>query len=1214
MDTKSLEKFAQTARRQLHEQVKAKLEQVLRTDSPELRAKAKVVADLNKEIAQSSRQEVVERVAYTWFNRFCALRYMDANRYTRLGIVSPAPGNSQPEILQEAKAGHIDSDLTEYVDSQRVLDLLSGRLPSADGQAEAYRLLLVGSCNQYNKVMPFLFQKIDDYTELLMPDDLLSSGSVLAAARDVLTEEVCQDVEVIGWLYQFYISEKKDEIDAKVNKGGKVEVDELPAKTTLYTKHWVVRYLVENSLGRLWLLNRPHSKLSEKMAYYVSTGEPDTSFLHVNSPEELTLCDPAVGSGHILTYAFDLLYSIYEEEGYNSTDIPRLILQNNLFGMEIDERAAALAAFALVMKARFNDRRFFRRGVTPKITVISPVAFTESELDTEVAALIPLLTGSWQEKPQQMALLETDKKQLTLTDASGMKALRDALRHDLNLFSEANNFGSLLRPLLNVSQLTLLHDHLSANAPTGQLQIFDQQRRQKVVRAIAQAISLARLYTVVVANPPYLGKSMNTQLNQFAKKDYPDSKGDLFAMFIERGLELTFPKGYNAMVAMESWMFLSSYEDLRNKLLAKSTINCMVHMPYLGKGGTPMGINFGTAATVFKNQLQENFKGHFTYVRYYETNEDFIPYEFPVQNERLATADTADFKKIPGSPIAYWIGKSARTAFDEGKKLSQYAEPRLGMATGNNAEYLRLWQEVSQIHTGIDIESRVAAKQSRKKWFPYNKGGDFRRWYGNNEYVVDWWNDGYRLQTTLHPSGKRIWAHNFNLDYIFKPSITWTFVSSFAFGIRQSPSGFLFDVGGSSAFPSKDDLNIITGFLGSKLSLLFLKALNPTMNFQPGNVGDLPIVELENDRDREKVESIVNQLVSQSKKDWDSYETSWDFSTLPLLKTGQPHTSLVAAYAILCQQWQIATLKMQQLEEENNRLFIAAYGLHDELSPDVPLSEITLTCNPYYRYNANKTEAELDTLLLADTMREFISYAVGCMFGRYSLDKPGLILANQGETLADYLQNVFGDPSFSPHPTAFLPDADNAIPMLDGDWFPDDITERFKKFLRITFGEEHYAENLAFIESALGRDIRNYFLREFYDHHVKMYKKRPIYWLFSSAKGSFNVLIYMHRYKPDTVSVVLNDYLREFRAKLTARKNHLESVSVSAASSASDKTRALKEISDIDKTLKEIREYEDDVLYPLATRQVQIDLDDGVLVNYNKFGKALKKITGLTQQ
>ena len=598
------------------------------------------------------------------------------------------------------------------------------------------------------------------------------------------------------------------------------------------------------------------------------------------------------------------------------------------------------------------------------------------------------------------------------------------------------------------------------------------------------------------------------------------------------------------------------------------------------------------------------FSGDYSCVRYYETDDDYVPLEFPVSNERLAKASAADFQKIPGSPIAYWVSKEIRKAFEAGQQLSTIAEPRLGMATGDNDRYVRAWHEVAQSKVGYGFTSREDARRSKRKWFPYNKGGAFRRWYGNNEYLVNWENDGHELQNTLHPSGKRIWAHNFNLDFIFIPSITWTFVSSSKFGIRQSQAGFLFDVGGSSLFPDSRDMDLITGFLGSKLSFVLLQAINPTLNFQAGNVGSLPVIGLENASFCAGVKQVVRELVSLSKSDWDSSETSWDFRRPAMIGQVFWNEAIAVSYFNVRQKWKRAAARMRVLEEENNRFFIEEYGLQAELRPDVLNEEITLSCNPPYRFDGKKSEEELEALLLADTMREFISYAVGCMFGRYSLDKPGLILANQGDTLDEYLRQI-------PEPS-LVPDADNVIPLLDGDWFPDDVSERFKAFLRLTFGNEHYEENLAFIEAALGRDIRSYFLREFYDHHVKLYKKRPIYWLFSSPQGSFNALIYLHRYQPDTVSVVYQ-YLRDFRSKLNGRRTHLERVSISLAASQRDKTEALKEIDQIDRALDDLQVYEDETLYPLATRRIEIDLDDGVKVNYNKFGAALKKVSGLSE-
>ncbi|ELC0932536.1 TPA: BREX-1 system adenine-specific DNA-methyltransferase PglX [Pseudomonas aeruginosa] len=567
-------------------------------------------------------------------------------------------------------------------------------------------------------------------------------------------------------------------------------------------------------------------------------------------------------------------------------------------------------------------------------------------------------------------------------------------------------------------------------------------------------------------------------------------------------------------------------------------------------------------------------------------------------------ASPADFAKIPGSPIAYWVNENVTSSFQRYPDLFKFGETREGLTTGSNDLFLRHWYEVNLENIGFAFEDRKAASDSGLDWFPYNKGGDVVKWYGNADYVVNWRNDGEVLQTRKHSSG-RIWAHNFNLEYIFRESISWTAISNKGLGFRYFPKGFLFDANGLSFFPheSKKLLSLIAT-LNSSIGEYFAKIVNSSMKFNAGDIGRIPI----NETVESQAEATAKRAITVTKDLWDSFETSWDFTAPPLLNPDYSQPTLKNTYQKLRAHWGEMTMEMQRLEQENNRIFIDAYGLQDELTPEVPLNEITLTCNPHYRYGGDKSEEELEALLLAETMRELVSYAVGCMFGRYALDKPGLILANQGETIEDYLKRV-------PEPS-FPADDDNVIPMLDGDWFTDDIAERFRQFLRVAFGEEHYEANLQFVEKALGkngkaRDIRDYFLKDFYTDHVKRYKKRPIYWLFSSPKGSFNALIYMHRYRPDTVSVVLNDYLREFRTKLTSHKNHLEAVSISGSSSQSEKTKALKEIEKITKMIAEMEEYEREVLYPLATEQVEIDLDDGVKVNYPKLGAALKKIVGL---
>jgi hypothetical protein len=563
-------------------------------------------------------------------------------------------------------------------------------------------------------------------------------------------------------------------------------------------------------------------------------------------------------------------------------------------------------------------------------------------------------------------------------------------------------------------------------------------------------------------------------------------------------------------------------------------------------------------------------------------------------------ASAVDFEKIPGSPIAYWVPHSLTEVFDSNPTFGALLEAREGLTTGSNETYVRYAFEVSMGRACISAATRDDASKSGKKWFPYNKGGEFRKWYGNDVFVVNWMNDGHELQNTSHPSDERIWAHNFNLDFIFRSFITWSDITSKGLSVRSFPAGYIFDATGLSAFERGEGQHrfYVMGICNSHVGSYIAKILNPTMHFKSGDFAKVPFVS----KEREAVVANVMEALNMATSDWDEMEVSPRFSNLHLLKTEHHRPNLRSCYQDLRREWLSMTRAMHRLEEENNRIVIDAYGLQDELTPDVPLNEITLTCNPHYRYGGDKTDDELEASLLADTMREFLSYAVGCMFGRYSLDKPGLVLANQGETLADYLHQV-------PEPR-FMPDDDNVIPLLDGEWFPDDVTERFRQFLRVTFGSEHYVENLAFIENALGKDVRKYFLKDFYADHVKRYKKRPIYWLFASPKGTFSALIYLHRYRPDTVSVVLQ-YLRDFRKKLAARLEHLQQVQVSTAASQGEKTKAGKEADTIRKQQLELDDYERDTLYPLATEQVELDLDDGVKVNYLKLGGALKTIPGL---
>ncbi|WP_167646421.1 BREX-1 system adenine-specific DNA-methyltransferase PglX [Mameliella alba] len=1162
MDTNALKKFAAAARTLLIDQVTVKLDLVLAEGAPARREHPKAVKDLENAIKKDGRKQVIEQVAYTWFNRFTALRFMDANGYTQVRTVSPADNATRPELLSEAMAGNLPDGAPAEISA-----LLDGRTPSHDPQSEAYRLLLVHACNQWHKPMPFLFEELDDYSELLMPEDLLSQTSILARLREVMTEDACRDVEIIGWLYQFYISEKKDQVFAGLKKNVKITAENIPAATQLFTPHWIVRYLVENSLGRLWLLNRPDSRLAERMDYYIAPEEPETDFLKITRPEEIRICDPAAGSGHMLTYAFDLLYAIYEEEGYDATEIPALILTHNLTGAEIDDRAGALAAFALMMKAaaKLGRRRFLRMEAKPDICVLQNVTFTPAEMQ-DVAAVV------------------------------GRDLFSAALRETLLQFEHAKNFGSLIVPKLRDPAETLRV--VAARDFGGDLLLKEMQER--VVTVLRMAEALSSKYHVVVANPPYMGSGgMNPDLKNFVNANFKAAKGDLMTCFMDRSQAIAKKSGQVAMINLPSWLFLGSFEKFREELLKSSTIRSLVHM---GRG--IFGADFGCVAFCLTNSFEKDGIGQ--YIRLFDQQSKVTPAETQLSifhHKKHAPLSVAqkEFLKLPGFPVGYWFSPSVRAAFGKFDPLSEVADARIGLATGRNEYYIRSWHEVSFDRSCVSAQSREDAKKSGKKWFPYAKGGNYRKWFGNNENFLNWEKDGYELQNTMHPDGKRIWAHNFNLDKIFQESICWTAVTIGDTAFRFHPEGFIFDgaAGLCQARPGLSNQGLMA-FLNSHVGIKTINLINPTVNLAPGYLGRVPVPVSEANATHGSVEAAIGL----AKSDWDFYETSWDFTTPPLLSPDHQGETLADSYDTLRANWQGMTDEMQRLEEENNRIFIDAYGLQDELSAQVPIEEITLTCNPAYRYGVKGSEEDRETRLRADTMAEFLSYAVGCMFGRYSLDEPGLILANQGERLEDYLARI-------PEPS-FRPDEDNVIPVLDGDWFADDITERFRLFLRVTFGEAHFRENLRYIEDALGKDIRKYFTKDFYASHVQRYKKRPIYWMFSSPKGTFNALIYMHRYRADTVSVLLNDYLREFISKLIAERERLEKLSDDPTATQGQRTKALKEAATVAKQIDELNDWEREVIFPLAQQKIEIDLDDGVKHNYPLFGTALKKITGLS--
>ena len=1161
METAPLKSFATWARRELITQVSARLTAVLAPASPERVENQRAVAVLEHDIAAAGggttgREAIVDRVAYTWFNRIIAFRFMDANGYTGTGVVSPAHGQQtgQPEILADAKRGNIDPAV---VGNKRALDtiigLLDGTRPSTDAQGEAYTLLLAEYCRYWNRSMPFIFEREGDYTELLIPSNLLAADSILTRAATALTEEVCRDVEVIGWLYQFYISERKDEVFAGFKKGKKAGAAEIPAATQLFTPHWIVRYLVENSVGRLWMLNHPSSRLVEQMDYYIAPVDDETNFLKISTPEELTVIDPACGSGHMLTYAFDLLHAIYEEEGYTPSEIPELILCHNLYGTEIDPRAGALAAFALTMRARAKQRTFLAKQAEPNICVLKPISFTPEELDY-------LVTKDGDKRAEELFW---------------------------NLFATADTSGSLAKPDrgtldLACRALSNVRENINdSNLLTAEV----LERADTVVR---QAGLLARTYHVAVTNPPYMGSgSMEPSLTTFAKMEYPRAKMDLYAMFIERCFEFVDSIGTIALVTQDSWMFLGAYAKYRSWLLNRSSLTTLAHL------GTAAFESIGgevVSTAAFVADTYRTLTSRTVFVRAADVESGLkadVLARAAADNE---TADVwarsvAEFLDVPNTPILYWADDNEIAALQEGPYLGEIIQAREGLTTGDNDRFLRRWYEVSLRQIGFGVESTEAARSSGARWFPYQKGGSSRRWYGNFDFVVDWEDDGARTRGNIDEATGRVRSHNYNGTYGFRRGFTWSGISGDGFAIRHIEGGFMFDAKGPMAFANhENDLLVLEGFLNSSTATRFMHLLAPRLDFKLGHVLSLPIRVRESDR----ISFLVTQCIALSKQDWDEGELSVDFSASPLLRNGR---SLDAAAEKACRTEDSRSQSLAGAEGEIDRFYATAYLNDKEYNLAARLS----------------TPASLD-LRKREHVRNLVSYAVGCMFGRYSLDTPGLILADQGASIQEYLAKVAA-PSFEP-------DTDNVLPLVDGDWFEDDVVARFRQFLRVAFGEEHFEENLRFVEESLGvKSLREYFITRagrsrFYDDHVKRYKKRPIYWLFSSPKGSFNALIYMHRYTPSTVSTVLNEYLREFESKLEANLQHQERVAAGDGTSR-EKAAALKEAERLRKILVELSEYEHDALYPLASKQVAIDLDDGVKANYPKFYPALRKIKGL---
>ena len=1177
VNTAALKTFAPAMRRQLIEAVGRKLDLLLHQASADtLTTAAGPIEELRQQEA-ANRQELLERVAYSWFNRLAAVRYLDARLWHPFGarvLMAQTESETQPELLKLLRSGSLPAELQPHTDEARLQGLLDGRIPTAmagaDPQGEVYRELILAVCRSYHQLLPNLFEGLDDASELLLPDDLLSDGSIAGGFRSQISDSDCEDVEIIGWLYQFYISEKKDQVIGKV-----VKSEDIPAATQLFTPNWIVKYMVQNSLGAQWLATYPASTLKGQMEYYIEPAEQTDEVkaqlaaitLESLNPEDLTLIDPACGSGHILVEAYELFKAIYLERGYPQREIPQLILEKNLYGLDIDERAAQLTSFALMMKGRADDRRLFERGIQ-----LNVMAMLNSDgLDVEALANAVNLVDHG----------------LKLADLVELK----------RLFEHATSFGSLIQVpdglALKLQALRRLSELM------GQDMIVAEALKTLEL-LVRQAELLAARYVAVVVNPPYMGsKGMNQHLKDWTRRHFPNEKSDLYACFVERSYSLAKPNGFSSMVTMQGWMFLSTFRKMRERLLRDKTIYSMVQIGYNSFPSMNSKVAQATAYTLF-NRHEKDFHSTFVDLNSAPQSADKRTIFLAQDPSKRYVVQAKTFCELPGSPLAYWIKSSVLRIFRACRPMSTVSNAKKGLTTGDNDVFLLRWAEIGTLAAAF-----YGSQPDSPRYCPHLKGGDYRKWYGNHEMVLK-----YDSQAISAMSGNPGFRPD-GAQYFFREGITWSDVTSGSFSARLIPVGrYTFNNAAPSAFYNETKILLVAlGAVNSSLMQEMIDMLNPTLHFNPGNYAELPMPEM---GDFDSIEKIVESLINHSKFDWDAYERSWDFQSLPLLSAcTDPNPTLESRYTAWITNVKQNIAEMKRLEEMNNRLILDAFGLLDDPNPEVPIEQITLTVNPAYRYGGNLSVDELWIRFRQDTIKELLSYATGCMMGRYSLDHPGLILANAGDTLENYVAKV----GKSTGDLSFQPDRDGIIPVLDGEWFEDDIVARSREFLRVCFPASSLNTDLAFIETSLGKDLRKYFCTDFYKDHLQTYKKRPIYWLVQSpagpSRGGFACLIYLHRYTKDTLNLVLNNYFRPYLQKLEARQAQLGLDQLNDALPARDRTAARKEAEKITKVLKECQAWEQDSLLPLAQQRIELDLDEGVKVNYLKLQDVLAPIPGL---
>lgn len=1106
---------------------------------------------------KTAYQYVIEEVAYTWFNRLIAIRFMEVNDYlpSHIRVLSSESGKLEPDLVTTP----FDAELPFTAEEEAQIF----QLKQDNKLDEVFRILFLKQCNALNEILPALFEKTKNYTELLLSLSVIDQDGVVYhlihdIPEDDFNIERGGQVEIIGWLYQYYNTEPKA---AAFAKNGKITKEEIPAVTQLFTPDWIVRYMVENSLGRLWVEGHPDCDLKENWKYYLEEAqqEPEVQaklseirkeYAALN-PEDIKLIDPCMGSGHILVYAFDVLMQIYESAGYSQRDAAKSILEHNIYGLDIDDRAYQLAYFAVMMKARQYNRRILNGENTCHVYAIQ-------ESNSINRAHLKYFGAGMDDIEKNAAKMQLEGLLDTLTDAK--------------------EYGSIL----NVESYNwdLLRRFVAAEDTAGQISMDSvgvEDTAEQLNRLVDIGETMARKYWVTITNPPYAAISnLSPKVNDFVKANYPDSKVDLFAVFIERCGLMTRVSGYQAMITQHAWMFLASYENLRDKLLNKELIN----LAHLGPHAFDEinGEVVQTSSFVFCNDFFSNYNS--TFVQLVGGKNEAAKAAMFISGEHRFNKTNEQLREIQGTPYtAYWASDVVLSAFKKSHLVGDVSEPRVGMATANNDRFIRLWFEVNRNKFGINISSRKEAVESRKKWFPFAKGGEQRKWYGNNDTVVNWENDGFEIQNFKDEKTGRIRSHNYNLDYIFSSALTWTVIGTEKTSFRFCPVGFLYSNSGYGLFCNNEKTKYyLLGFMNSKIAASLLKILSPSMGFESGYLRKLPLIE------SDSLDSIVERVkhcIDGSNAEWDSFEISWDFKKHPLLRN-------VSTISEAFTQWQSeCDDRFNQLkanEEELNRIFIDIYGLQDELTPEVEDKDVTV----------RKADLQRD-------IKSLLSYAVGCMFGRYSLDVEGLAYAG-GEWDSSKYQS-------------YIPDADNVIPITDEEYLDDDIVSRLCAWLKAVYGADTLEVNLDYIAKALGNKgstsreiIRNYFLNDFFKDHCQTYSvtgsgKRPIYWLFDSGKqNGFKALVYLHRYTPDTIGNLRIDYLHKMQRVYESEINRMQDM-MDHSNNAREVAAASKRKDKLAKQLKECREYDEKISH-LALSRIELDLDDGVKVNYRKLQTA----------